>query len=77
MNKFKDFIKKHLGAIGVGTVLFLIVGVICFVIGAYLSGWDIFSWFISTQAFFVYGFLIVLLLIAISLWWYSYINKEE
>ncbi len=46
--------KKILGIAG-GTLAFLIVGVVIFVISAEFSGWHVLQWFGTSQAFFVYG----------------------
>lgn len=68
----KKFNKKGL-VIGIGTILFIIVALISFVVGCYLVGWDIFSWFISPTAYFVYGLLAIILIVLI----YLYVIKRN
>lgn len=51
--------KKKIIGIGIGTIVFFIVGVICFLIGGYIAGWDILGWFSSSQALAVYAIILV------------------
>jgi len=46
----------------IGTILFLIVGTALFLIGAKLSGWDIWSWFTTPTAYLIYALIGVALL---------------
>lgn len=68
----KKFNKKGL-VIGIGTIIFIIVALISFVVGCYLVDWDIFSWFISPTAYFVYGLLAIILIVLI----YLYVIKRN
>lgn len=54
----------------IGTLLFLLVGVVCFLVGAYFAGWDIWGWFTTGQAYLVYG-IVVLFLLVISFFVYK------
>ena len=55
-----------------GSLAFLIIGFICFVIGAYLTGWDIWSWFLSEHAILFYVGVLVYLLVAV---WFAFYKK--
>lgn len=72
MKKFKG--KKTL-LISLSAVIFLIVGLIFFAVGSYLTGWNVFEWFVSPTAYFVYGLLAVALIFIISLLIYKENNK--
>lgn len=78
MNKFKEWLKKHkLASAGIGTAIFLVVGIICFLIGAYMSGWDVFSWLTSGSALFVYALVVILALICGTLIWVDHVKNED
>lgn len=76
MNKFEDKLSKKnkykkskrqrrnvaLKA-SIGTILFLLVGVVCFLVGAYFAGWDIWGWFTTGQAYLVYAIVVLFLLV--------------
>jgi len=55
-----------------GSVAFLIVGTAIFLLGAYLSGWDIWSWFATPQAFLIYGIIAIFLILVA---WY-FVRKK-
>lgn len=40
-----------------GTILFLIVGTGLFLLGCFISKWDVLSWFITPQALMIYALL--------------------
>lgn len=78
MNKFKEWLKKHkLASAGIGTAIFLVVGVICFLIGAFLSGWDVFGWLTSGDALFVYALIVILALICGTLIWVDHCKSDN
>lgn len=72
MKKFKG--KKTL-LVSLSAVIFLIVGLIFFAVGSYLTGWNVFEWFVSPTAYFVYALLAVVLIFIISLLVYQENNK--
>lgn len=77
MKKLKKWLEKHGGKMVIGTVVFLVVGIAAFIIGAYLSGWDIFAWFLTENALFVYAAVILALLIVIVLWYWAKKGKYD
>ena len=36
-----------------------------------MTGWDIFAWFITPNAYFVYAFIVLALLIVVVLWYWA------
>lgn len=71
MKKLKALFEKHGGMMLLGTIAFLVIGIVAFIIGAYMTGWDIFAWFLTPNALFVYAFIFLFLLIIIILWYWS------
>ncbi|HPX85017.1 MAG TPA: hypothetical protein PLR16_07135 [Bacilli bacterium] len=71
MKKIKKWFEKHGGKALIGTIAFLIVGIVAFIVGAYMTGWDIFAWFITPNALFVYAFIVLALFIVIMLWYWA------
>lgn len=69
MNKEKDklFKRKKKNNVGlkasIGTIAFLLVGVVCFLVGVYFAGWDIRGWFTTGQAYLVYAIVFLFLLV--------------
>ena len=51
--------RKKIIGVGIGTIVFFVVGVICFLIGGYIAGWDIIGWFRSSQALAIYAIILV------------------
>lgn len=51
--------RKKIIGVGIGTIIFLFVGIICFLIGGYIAGWDIIGWFSSSQALAIYAIILV------------------
>jgi hypothetical protein len=69
MNKLWNKIKNKAFSISIGTLSFIGVGVVLFIIYAYINNLDIFKLLVSGQAFFIYMvILIVGLLIATEIW---------
>ena len=69
--------KKNKVAIGIGgSLIVLIIGIICFLVGGYLAGWDIIGWLTSGQAYFVYGLLIIILISLVGLLIYNKVMKK-
>ena len=71
MKKLKKWFEKHGGKVLIGTIAFLIIGIVAFIVGAYMTGWDIFAWFITPNALFVYAFIVLALFIVIMLWYWA------
>lgn len=74
--KFKKFFKKHGLKLGIGSLVFLLVGIGFFFLGAYLAGWDILGWFSTPSAILVYIFVGGFLLLAIFLIVSNLLQKE-
>lgn len=69
--------KKNKVAIGIGgSLMVLIIGIICFFVGGYLAGRDIIGWLTSGQAYFVYGLLIIILITLVGLLVYNKVMKK-
>lgn len=67
--------KKYL-KLGIGTVIFIFVGIAAFFLAAYLCQWDIWSWFTSNQAYLIYAIIVVVILFAIFLIWRLKLNDR-
>lgn len=60
---------KKLLKVGIGTIIFVIVGLVAFFLAAYLCKWDIWSWFGTTQAYLVYAIVgLAILFVGFLLW---------
>lgn len=64
--KLQKFVKSGKFKFLLGTLIFLIVGGISFVVGAELSGWRVLSYLVNDNAF-VYYFIILGILIPVAL----------
>lgn len=69
----KDKTKMY---IAIGSLVFLLVGLTAFVIGAYLTDWDIWSWLLSEHAILFYAGILVYLLIAVWLLFYKKVGGK-
>lgn len=63
--------------IAVGTLLFLLLGTLAFIIGSIIAGWDIWSWFISPQAFLIYAVVGLGVLFLVWIILTERFNKDE
>lgn len=62
MKKIRELLKnKKVFYSFIGTAIFLILGIIAFIIGAYASGWNVFDSLVSPNAIFWY--VVILLLV--------------
>lgn len=60
INNFIEKNKKKILAIGISTIIFAIVGLVLFVIGSLLTGFNPFKWLISKQAQALYVLFILI-----------------
>lgn len=67
--------KKYL-KLGIGTIIFIVIGLAAFFLAAYLCKWDIWSWFGTQQAFLVYAIIGVVVLVGGFLLWRLKLNDR-
>ena len=67
--------KKYL-KLGIGTIIFIIIGLAAFFLAAYLCQWDIWSWFGTQQAYLVYAIIGVVVLFAAFYIWRLKLNDR-
>lgn len=72
----KNFIKKYGTKLGIGTIIFLLLGFGLFILGAYLADWDIWGWFTTSQAYLVYAVIVIFTLVSCSLIFVSKILSD-
>lgn len=66
---FKDKTKMM---IAIGSLAFLLLGLVAFVVGAYLTGWDLWSWLLTEKAILLYAGVLVYILVAV---WFGFHKK--
>lgn len=69
--------KSKKNKIAVGTLLFVLIGTLAFIIGALIIGWDIWSWLITPQAFLIYALVGIALIFVAWLLIKERFNKDE
>lgn len=67
--------KKYL-KLGIGTIIFIVIGLAAFFLAAYLCKWDIWSWFGTQQALLVYAIIGVVVLVGGFLLWRLKLNDR-
>jgi len=69
--------RQKVKAIGIGTICFIVVGIICLVTWALISGYDIWAWLISkqAQAFYIFGGLSIIFFG--TFFWFMAITKDK
>lgn len=63
-----------------GTIIFLVVGLIAFVIGAYASGWYVLEYLISPTAivfYFIGLFVVIPIIVMVIIYIYCYKGKDK
>lgn len=64
----------------VGTLIFLIVGGIAFVLGAELSGWHVLAYLYNSQAvvfYFIFFLIAIPITIALIIYKYCFVDKND
>lgn len=74
--KFKKWLSAHGGFVMLGSVIFILFGLVCMIVGFYLSGADILGWFTSRWAFLLYAAIIVWLFGAGALWYWGKLGNN-
>lgn len=67
--------KKLVIGIG-GSLGVLIIGIVCFLVGGYLAGWDIVGFLTSGKAMLIYGILAIVVILLIGLIVYVKVMKK-
>lgn len=77
--KFKEIMSdKYKFWVFIGTCLFLLIGLVSFVVGAYLTGWNVLACLVTPMAFTIYFIILFIVLpiiiYAVVVYWGS---KDE
>ena len=76
----KFYNNKKLFRSVMGTIIFLVVGLLVFIIGAYASGWYVLEYLVSPMAivfYFIALFIVIPLVVMLIIYIYCYKGKDK
>jgi len=66
--------KRNLTLIITGCIL-LAIGIISYLVGGYLAGWDFIAWFKSKQAIWIYSLIVIYIIVVLIVIIKDKVNK--